>query len=181
MAPHSSLTLLLINFWPNKRRHSLYTGELPIPRNFQVSYSVSILCFNTNARQWMGFKNAVWDLLKYTHHQILRPSVEDGVISANIGQPKIGWYSPLKQAKMPSICWFHHLNRQFAASFLFYFKSNIYGQTTDVGLTEQPMRELSQHDTSNKNHSADGLTWYCLSQVSVSRRLTVPPCSFSFV
>ncbi len=43
----------------------------------------------------MGFKNAVWDLLKNPHGQILTTSLEDGVISAKGNKPKIGWYGPL--------------------------------------------------------------------------------------
>ncbi len=52
LGSHSLLSLSLSDFWPNKCRHSLSKGELPIPSNSHVSYSVSIPCFNMNGSEW---------------------------------------------------------------------------------------------------------------------------------
>ncbi len=45
------LSLSFCNFWPNQHMYSL-KGELPIPGNFHVAYSVSISCFNMNGSEW---------------------------------------------------------------------------------------------------------------------------------
>ncbi len=43
----------------------------------------------------MGFKNAAWDLLRYTHGWILTTFAEDREISANDEKSKIDCYGPL--------------------------------------------------------------------------------------
>ncbi len=53
----------------------------------------------------MGFKNAVWDLLKYTHGGILTTTfAEDGVIFADGEKLKIDWYGPLTLDSVYVLC-----------------------------------------------------------------------------
>ncbi len=44
----------------------------------------------------MGFKNVVWDLLKYTHGRVLQHLLKIGAIYANGEKSKIKWCDPLK-------------------------------------------------------------------------------------
>ncbi len=48
-----------------------------------------------NGNEW-GLKNAVYDLLQYTHGRFLTTAfVEDGAISTNGEKSKIDWDAPL--------------------------------------------------------------------------------------
>ncbi len=53
----------------------------------------------------MGFRNAVWDPVKYTHGQILTTFVKDRGIFADDERSNIDWFGPLRDVFVNSLAW----------------------------------------------------------------------------